>query len=158
MKIKSSTFLKYIFYFALFQSLSISGFSQTAKRTIHVFVALCDNEHQGIVPVPQHLGNGNDPENNLYWGAMYGVKTYFKKSKDWKLVQSINNPKDEILERLIFRQINYNVYIVADAYRGKEIKKAVIEFFDASAGKNKEIVNIKNEDNNINLKIGGDSD
>ena len=40
-------------------------------RTIHVFVALCDNEHQGIVPVPEKIGNGKDPANNLYWGAGY---------------------------------------------------------------------------------------
>jgi len=35
-------------------------------RTIHVFVALCDNEHQGIVPVPEIFGNGDDPANNLF--------------------------------------------------------------------------------------------
>ena len=27
-------------------------------RVIHVLVALCDNENQGIVPVPASLGNG----------------------------------------------------------------------------------------------------
>ena len=42
---------------------------------VHVTVALCDNEHQGIVPVPRAIGNGKDPRNNLYWGADYGVKT-----------------------------------------------------------------------------------
>ena len=46
-------------------------------RTVHVFVALADNEHQGIVPVPAKLGNGEDPEHNLYWGSAYGVKTFF---------------------------------------------------------------------------------
>ena len=35
-------------------------------RTIHVFVDLCDNEHQGVVPVPEILGNGDDPANNLF--------------------------------------------------------------------------------------------
>jgi len=39
----------------------------------HVVVALCDNVHQGIVPVPRALGNGQDPSSNLYWGARYGV-------------------------------------------------------------------------------------
>ena len=41
-------------------------------------VALADNDHQGIVPVPRQLGDGDDPANNLYWGARYGVKTYFR--------------------------------------------------------------------------------
>lgn len=27
-------------------------------KTIHVFVALCDNANQGVVPVPEGLGNG----------------------------------------------------------------------------------------------------
>ncbi len=52
--------------------------SQDARpRTVHVFVALADNQHQGIVPVPARLGNGDDPEHNLYWGSAYGVKTFF---------------------------------------------------------------------------------
>ncbi|GAB4337265.1 MAG: hypothetical protein Kow0099_10580 [Candidatus Abyssubacteria bacterium] len=52
-----------------------SASDEESTRTIYVFVALCDNEHQGIFPVPPKLGNGDDPANNLYWGAMYGVKT-----------------------------------------------------------------------------------
>ena len=32
----------------------------------HVFVALCVNVHQGIVPVAPHLGDGDDPAGNLY--------------------------------------------------------------------------------------------
>gem|GEM_PF-2135803 len=43
--------------------------AQDKIRTIHVCVALCDNEHQGIVPVPKTLGDGHDPANNLYWAA-----------------------------------------------------------------------------------------
>jgi len=59
-------------------------------KTIHVFVALCDNKYQGIVPVPASLGNGQNSKSNLYWGAAYGVKTYFNKSSEWKLVESIS--------------------------------------------------------------------
>jgi len=36
------------------------------QKTIHVFVALCDNEFQGIVPVPESLGNGKKYQTNLY--------------------------------------------------------------------------------------------
>src|SRR5512143_1123153 len=54
-------------------------------RVIHVVVALCDNVHQGIVPVPARIGNGDDPGNNLYWGAAFGVRTFFSKSTDWKM-------------------------------------------------------------------------
>jgi hypothetical protein len=44
-----------------------------------IIVALCDNEHQGIVPVPEALGRGDDPATNLYWGAMYGLRTLLQK-------------------------------------------------------------------------------
>src|SRR5262245_57039506 len=52
-------------------------------RVVHVLVALCDNENQGIVPVPAAIGNGEDPPKNLYWGAAFGVKTFFTRSKNW---------------------------------------------------------------------------
>src|SRR5215510_12584294 len=61
--------------------------TDTAYKTIHVYVALCDNKYQGIVPVPAKIGNGQDPDNNLYWGCAFGVRTFFKKSSDWKLIQ-----------------------------------------------------------------------
>jgi hypothetical protein len=65
-----------IILFILTPTLFVSA--QEAPRVVHAFVALCDNKHQGIVPVPAILGNDDDPKNNLYWGAMYGVKTFFK--------------------------------------------------------------------------------
>ena len=34
---------------------------------VHVSVALADNKHQNIVPVPQSIGNGRDASKNLYW-------------------------------------------------------------------------------------------
>src|SRR5215472_191938 len=72
--------------------------AQSPARTVHVFVALADNKNQGIVPVSAKLGNGDDAEHNLYWGAAYGVKTYFARSSDWQLLSSRQRPKPEILE------------------------------------------------------------
>ncbi|HEY0101359.1 MAG TPA: hypothetical protein VGB76_20715 [Pyrinomonadaceae bacterium] len=101
---------------------------------IHVFVALCDNVNQGIVPVSARLGNGEDPANNLYWGAAFGVKTFFSRSKDWKLLTSISNPQPAILERLVFKHAREQLFLVADAYRGSEIKQATIDFLEAASG------------------------
>jgi hypothetical protein len=75
---------------------------QNPGRVIHVLVALCDNVNQGIVPVPAHLGNGEDPIRNLYWGAAYGVRTYFSKSPYWQKIAEIDTPRDIILQRLVF--------------------------------------------------------
>ena len=51
----------------------VSAAAKDAIKSIHVFVALCDNQSQGIVPVPKQLGNGNDPGNNLYWGLLQAI-------------------------------------------------------------------------------------
>jgi hypothetical protein len=135
-----------------------AGASQSAKRNsgklIHVLVALCDNEFQGIVPVPARIGNGDDPANNLYWGARFGVKTFFKRASDWKLIAEARNPSAGILERLVFKHQTKNVYLIADAYRGREIKRCVSDFFAFSAGRAIEAINA----NSIELYAGGGAD
>ena len=66
-------------------ALTVSLFAQTDKndvKTIHVFVALCDNKYQDIVPVPASIGNGQNPNSNLYWGCGYGIRTFSSKIKN----------------------------------------------------------------------------
>src|SRR5947208_7021777 len=103
-------------------------------RVIHVFVALADNEHQGIIPVPAALGNGEDPSRNLYWGAAFGVRTFLRKSSDWREVLTARNPFKGILERSVFQHRTQAALLVADAYRGSETKQALTDFFRAAAG------------------------
>ena len=123
-------------------------------RTIHVFVALCDNEHQGIVPVPKSLGNGKDPNNNLYWGAAFGVQSYFKnKTTDWKLLSSLKPNNPVILERLLFKQESKDIYMLADAYDGEKIKTCVENFLKASNGQNP----IQVTYNSLKLKFSGNA-
>jgi hypothetical protein len=131
---------------------------QPAKRNsgklIHVLVALCDNQYQGIVPVPARIGNGDDPANNLYWGASFGVKTFFKRARDWKLIAEVRSPRAGILERLVFKNQTKDAYLIADAYRGREIKRCVSDFFEFSAGRAGETINT----NSIELRAGGGAD
>jgi hypothetical protein len=142
---------------ALLLLMSSSLLGQNSPRTIHVFVALADNANQGIVPVPAKLGNGEDPEHNLYWGSAFGVKTFFSRSPDWKLVASGQKPKDEVLERCIFKYRTANVYVIADAYRGREIKTAILNFFDAAAGLTWGQVKIKDGSQELTVNILGGS-
>lgn len=114
------------------------------SRVVHVLVALCDNENQGIVPVPAHLGNGEDPERNLYWGAAYGVKTYFSKSPNWAKIAEFGKPSEDVLERVVFRHKTYDIYLIADAYRGTRMKKMVDVFFSAASGTELENVVVEN--------------
>lgn len=107
---------------------------ETKVRTVHVFVALADNQHQGIVPVAAVLGNGEDAQRNLYWGSSYGVKTFFSRSPDWERILCTLKPKDQILERCVFKFRTADVFLIADAYRGIEIKQAILDFFYSAAG------------------------
>ncbi len=100
----------------------------------HVLVALCDNEYQGIVPVPPALGNGFDPEKNLYWGAAHGFKTFMRRQTEWTLARREANPAPHILERLVFTHENPPALLVADAYEGRHIKAAVQDFLVYAAG------------------------
>ena len=103
-------------------------------KMIYVVVALCDNVNQGIVPVPAALGDGEDPARNLYWGARFSVKTFFGASREWQLLSAVQNPTPKVLERLVFKHRREEALLVADAYRGAEIKAATSDFLDAAAG------------------------
>lgn len=134
--------------------LFIAGRKKDPVRTIHVFVALCDNKYQGIVPVPAGIGNGQNPKTNLYWGAGYGIKSFFSKSKDWKLVSTQADTANHILERLLFKHRSKDIYLLADAYDGKFIMQTTIDFLNASAGKNK--LAVKTDDKEILFGGGAD--
>lgn len=121
----------------------------TTIHAAHIFVALCDNKYQGIVPVPAGIGNGQDPQNNLYWGALYGMKTYFNKSKEWKLIRK-TKIDNTILERLVYKHISQDFYLVADAYNGKEIKKSTSDFLYSSTGQFKDTLVISGKIIGIN--------
>ncbi|MBP7556350.1 MAG: hypothetical protein KA821_08805 [Chitinophagaceae bacterium] len=129
-------------------------------RLIHVFVALCDNKYQGIVPVPAGIGNGQQPRSNLYWGAGYGVHTYFTRSKDWEVVAkgaySIPIREDSVvLDRLLLRHRRQGVYLLAEAFDGRNMKEAITEFLQAAAGKLPRMAKLQGQDS---LYFGGQAD
>lgn len=142
-----------IIFITLVTTLSpLSG--RSIYKTIHVYVALCDNRYQGIIPVPERLGNGEKTENNLYWGAPGGVKTFFKRARDWELLYAAKNLNSCVLERCIFKHRSKAVLLVADAYKGSEIKRATIDFLESSAGCN----SIETRIGNCLIQCGGASD
>lgn len=131
---------------------------QNPGRLIHVVVALCDNKYQGIVPVPESIGNGDDPASNLYWGAGYGVKNHFRKAKDWTLISEEQNPKAAVLERCIFKHKESDVYLIADAYRGREIKRSTVDFLRFASGRDAEAIEAQADSKQIRLYGGGAAD
>lgn len=105
----------------------------------HVIVCLADNRHQGIVPVKPRLGNGQDPKNNLYWGALYGVKTHMLKA-GWKRVADKTPLEKGMLDRIVLHkkikrgEVEVGARVVAEAWDGREIKKATVRFLQMAAG------------------------
>lgn len=123
-------------------------------KIIHVLVPLCDNQHQGIVPVNASLGNGQNLRTNLYWGAGYGIRTHFSRSATWKLQQSVMNPSSDILERVIFKHATKNVVLVADAYRGDRMKTCLQDYFQILAGLKTDTISLADS----SLVIGNTTD
>jgi hypothetical protein len=146
-----------VFFLTLCFLNHIASAQASSPRVIHAFVALADNEHQGIVPVPAKIGNGSDPVHNLYWGAAAGVKTFFARSPNWALLNCKLNAKPDVLERCIFKRRDRQVYLVADAYRGAAIQRAILDFFAAAAGASPEVVAASDASHQPALSAGGGS-
>ncbi|WP_375561363.1 hypothetical protein ACE193_02085 [Bernardetia sp. OM2101] len=126
---------------------------------VHIFVPLCDNENQGIVPVNKSLGDGQNLRTNLYWGAGYGIKTHFKRLKEWTLLSSQLDVDSIVLERVIFKKKYPNgatVFLVADAYRGDKMHECLTNYFASLAGKKKGILGLDNDSTKI--KAFGEAD
>jgi hypothetical protein len=99
---------------------------------LHIIVALVDNASQGIVPVPAKIGNGDDAFNNLYWGAAFGVKTFLSRAEGWKQLSCEKDVSSTILERCKFAYKD-ELHVTAEAWRGKHIDQAMVEFMQQAA-------------------------
>jgi len=67
------------------------------------------------------------------------------------------NPKPGVLERCVFKHRTTDVYLVADAYRGREIRQAILAFLDAAAGTGWERITVQPASPTVPLNIGGGS-
>jgi hypothetical protein len=135
---------------------------QRDYKVVHVFVALADNDNQGIVKVPPALGNGQDPNGNLYWGAMYGVRTFFSRSPHWTVLP-VNQPRERegrVLQRALFRgkDLAPPVYVLAEAYDGAEMKVALADFLQAAAGWSETTLRVAAPEGATYLRAGGSAD
>jgi hypothetical protein len=127
---------------------------------VHVVVALCDNEHQGIVPVRRQLGNGRDPRSNLYWGALYGVRSYFARN-GWRAL-AVEKPSDaRVLERVLFfaevarGSEQAPVYLIAEAWDGAQIEPAIRTFLEMSAGRAGAVIHFERGGSERESSAGG---
>ena len=109
------------------------------------YVALCDNDFQGIVKVKNpKICNGEKPGSNLYWGTGGGLKGYLK-NEGWKNVLYKDTPNENLAVKAIWKRTfkpgkklaqkgvseKFDVYIVGLGYRGVKIRQAMIDFVKA---------------------------
>lgn len=124
---------------------------------VHVFVPLCDNEHQGIVPTSPSIGNGFDAHSNLYWGTSKGMKRFFKELKDWNLLEEKEHPLEFVLDRAVFEKTYTNgasVKLVMDAYRGDKMKLCLNDYFSSLSGSKNGSIDLGND--SISIYSGAD--
>lgn len=113
---------------------------------VHVFVALYGYNYTDYEN-KRSWEDGANPKTNLYWGAGYGVKTYFTKYDNWELVLEQKNLSDTVLERLVFTKTFSNgalVYLIADAYIGYEMETCLKNYFSALSEENLDSVVLEN--------------
>jgi len=130
---------------------------------VHVVVALCDNDHQGILPVPEALGNGQDPGNNLYWGAMYGVRSFMTRQAGWRLKARLPQQSEHILDKIILEGDfersgkSHKIYVVAEAWDGRYIQNTVERFLRLAAGHDSDTIRFVNDRDTVVICAGGAS-
>jgi hypothetical protein len=127
----------------------------------HVIVALCDNENQGIVPVSKPLGDGKNPQANLYWGAAYGVRTYFRRHPDYRQLEATWEVGSSVLASSAFHarfdrgSSKVDLFVVAEAWDGADMAGAITRFLRFAAGHDTVLVAVVGRGSPV--RAGGDS-
>jgi len=114
--------------------------AEAAPKQVRVFVALCDNKTQGIVPVGEKIGNGDEPDANLYWGCSDGLGSYFRRTGRWRVAKSEKNVSPTILRRLELKHADGSMDMVAEAYRGADMRQCLKDFEEAAASHKYDLV------------------
>lgn len=118
-----------------------------APLRVKLFVALCDNDSQGIVPVKNpRICDGDAPRRNLYWATSGGLQAYLDRN-GWKRARYEERGDGAVVrvharwrksvfaggalrERGVRGRVG--VEIEALAYRGLEIRRAMEDYLKAS--------------------------
>ncbi|MBT8495839.1 MAG: hypothetical protein KJO07_22540, partial [Deltaproteobacteria bacterium] len=107
---------------------------------VHAHVPLCDNR---IIRCGGHgLGDGDDPDRNLYWRTSGGFRGWFgRRRSGWRQVL-VAKGKGSVLETRIWKRrfgpaagwrsrgvrSSFDVYVVAQAWRGTSIQAAMATY------------------------------
>ena len=79
--------------------------------------------------------------------------TFFRHSPEWKELATTENPNTYALERTVFRHAVTGTILIAGAYRGREIKRAILDFYGSAAGLPGESIEIRIKENKESLRL-----
>jgi hypothetical protein len=117
---------------------------------VEVHVPLCDNTI--IACGNAKLGDGDNPETNLYWSTTPGFGSWFnRKNSGWKRVQKLREgetgDKDVLALHVYRRSVNapatwkkrgapakFEIYIVVHGWRGSAIDRALAAYAEDISG------------------------
>lgn len=102
--------------------------------TVSVHVGLYDRDNTGAV-----YADGDDPQTNLYWGALYGIDTHFANAAHWRRVYRDGGTGQDVVARAVFQKHvtpsehwvalgvtqPFDVYVLATAWRHKHLVEAM---------------------------------
>ena len=114
----------------------------SAQRVVHVIVALADNEHQSMMDVQPAFGNGQQPSSNLLWGAGLGMRTHFDWAPEWERQEATKPQVPHILERAVWKHKDSAIYLIADAYDGRNIREATEDLLRYASGSSPQYVSL----------------
>jgi len=113
---------------------------------VHAHIPLCDNR---VIRCGRHgLGNGDDPDRNLYWRTSGGFRGWFgRRGSGWKQVAQVPAQGDVLETRVWKRRFRptrawrkrgvtraFDVYVVAEAWRGLSIQGAMATYVSRLGG------------------------
>jgi hypothetical protein len=108
---------------------------------VQVHVPLCDNDV--LRCGGGRLGDGDDPDGNLYWATSGGFRGWFgRPGSGWKQVLVLRDPQPDVLEVRVWRRWmapsaaqrargvrrRFAVHVVAHAWRGEAIQAAMAAY------------------------------
>ncbi len=148
---------------ALYESIA-TDLKAGSPLVVQVHVPLCESDI--LVCGNAKLGDGDNPDTNLYWSTSGGFKGWFRSAPGWKLLHSEKPSSGEVLEKRVWRRritptkawrargVNkaFSVYVVAYAWRGHSIGMAIDSYVSQLAGKQPQELTLED---GTKLEVGG---
>jgi hypothetical protein len=110
-----------------------------------IYVALCDNDAQGIVKVKsRRICRGDDPDRNLYWAAAGGLAATLR-AAGWQRVSVAYFDDGDLAVKAVWRKrlvpggqlrtrgaaAGLDAYVIGLGYRGTRIRAAMTDYLQA---------------------------